>query len=416
MWITFLVYDLILQVYAWLIGIASLFNGKAERWVKGRKNWRSSLAASVSPNQGVVWMHCASLGEFEQGRPVLEALRSTYPGQFILLTFFSPSGYEVRKNYAGADYICYLPLDTPENSRDFVRMVKPRLVIFVKYEFWIHYIFEIHHQRIPLLLISAIFRPQQLFFKSYGKGFREMLKKYDRIFVQDETSFQLLKKTGLNNCMVAGDSRFDRVITVMNHAKEFHEISTFLQQKSTWVAGSTWLPDEKILHACSDLIPKWIIAPHEIDEDHLLKIESMFGDACVRHSIMKSAPELYIDKSMLLIDNIGMLSSLYRYGQAAYIGGGFGAGIHNVPEAAIYGIPVVFGPKYGKFKEAVDLIAGQGSFTIKNAADLKRIIANLQDNNFRKAAGDFSRSYITKHAGATEKIIGFIQANRFLTN
>lgn len=415
MWITFLVYDLILRVYAFLIGLSSIFNSKAKLWVMGRKGWRQSLIGKIPSGKSVIWMHCASLGEFEQGRPVLEALRKDYPNHFLLLTFFSPSGYEVRKNYQGADHICYLPMDSRKNAKDFLRITQPALVIFVKYEFWLHYIFETHRQNIPLLLISAIFRSDQIFFKFYGKGFRKMLTMYAQIFLQDEHSFQLLKTAKLDNGTVAGDSRFDRVLTVMKNANRFTEIEIFLQGKTSWVAGSTWSADEKILKECLDQIPKWIIAPHEINEEHLSQIERLFDEKSVRYSEMKLSPENYTDKSILLIDNIGMLSSLYLYGKVAYIGGGFGAGIHNVPEAAVYGIPVVFGPKYKKFREASDLVSENAAFSINNAEELKNIITKLEDENFRTTAGSFCRNYIHKNAGATEKIMEFIQTKRFLT-
>jgi 3-deoxy-D-manno-octulosonic-acid transferase len=414
--LTFLVYDVILQVYAMLIRVSSLFNPKARLWVNGRKGWRQSLKNKVPAGGMDIWMHCASLGEFEQGRPVLEALRSLYPEKSILLTFFSPSGYTVRKDYPIVNHVCYLPLDSRKNARIFLQTIKPRLVIFVKYEFWFHFIGEISKQQIPLLLISALFRPGQLFFRPYGKIFKQLLLSYNRIFVQDKNSLDLLKNTGIEECVIAGDTRFDRVLTVMKQSKEIPAIDTFLQGKSAWVAGSTWPPDEQVIRGCSDLISKWIIAPHEIKEDHLLYIEKLFGEKTVRYSILKDAPEKFTDKTILLIDNVGMLSSLYRYGQAAYIGGGFGSGIHNILEAGVYGIPVVFGPKFQKFKEAKDLIYLQGAFSITLENELKDVIVRLGNDLFSKSAGDICAHYVHEHAGATEKIIRFIQEKRFLTN
>ena len=416
MGLTFLVYDIILRVYAMLIRISSLFNPKARLWINGRKKWRRSLKNKVPAGGVDIWMHCASLGEFEQGRPVLEALRSLYPEKYILLTFFSPSGYTVRKDYPIVNHVCYLPLDSRKNACIFLQIIKPKLVIFVKYEFWFHFIREISKEQIPSLLISALFRPNQLFFRSYGKIFKRLLLSYNRIFVQDKNSLDLLKNAGIKECVIAGDTRFDRVLTVMKQSKEIPAIDAFLHGKSAWVAGSTWPPDEQMIGGCADLIPKWIIAPHEIKEDHLLYIEKIFGEKTVRYSILKDAPEKYTDKTILLIDNVGMLSSLYRYGQAAYIGGGFGSGIHNILEAAVYGIPVVFGPKFQKFKEAKDLTDLQGAFSITLENELKDIIVRLGNNPFSKSAGDICARYVNGHAGATEKIIRFIQEKRFLTN
>ncbi|MGH2643695.1 MAG: 3-deoxy-D-manno-octulosonic acid transferase [Chitinophagaceae bacterium] len=416
MWLTFFVYDIIIQVYAILIRISSIFNPKAREWVNGRKRW-ALLLKNKAPEDGVdIWMHCASLGEFEQGRPVLEALRNRYPDKYILLTFFSPSGYSVRKDYPTVNHVCYLPLDTRKNTRMFLQIIKPKLVIFVKYEFWLHFIRQTSAQEIPLLLVSAIFRPDQLFFKSYGKVFRQLLSCYNRIFVQDKNSFGLLKNIGTENCIIAGDTRFDRVITVRKQAKEFSAIDIFLDHKDAWVAGSTWQPDEQVIKDCMYLIPKWIIAPHEIEEDHLLQIEKLFYGKTIRYSLLKDSPEKYIDKNILLIDNVGMLSSLYRYGRAAYIGGGFGHGIHNILEAAVYGIPVIFGPKFQKFREAKVLIEMQAAFSISDEMEMKKIMNKLTDKNFRKSTGELGQNYVSREAGATEKIIRFIQEKRFLTN
>lgn len=416
MLLTFLVYDTILRVYAFLIRIASFFSPKARLWINGRKGWHPSLRNKI-PSDGVdIWMHCASLGEFEQGRPVLEAIRNLYPDKYILLTFFSPSGYTIRKDYPLVSHVCYLPLDSRKNARSFLQMIKPQLVIFVKYEFWLHFIREISSKKIPLLLISAIFRHNQLFFKSYGKIFKQLLFCFDVIFVQDKNSFNLLKNIGIENSTITGDTRFDRVLTVMERSKQIPEIDIFLHGKSAWVAGSTWPFDERIIHDCGDTIPKWIIAPHEVEENHLLQIEKLFDKKTVRLSVLQSSPEKYTEKNILLIDNVGMLSSLYRYGQVAYIGGGFGNGIHNILEAAVYGIPVVFGPKFHKFKEARDLIAMNAVFSIANETEMKQIMAKLADENFRKKGGQLCKDYVSKQAGATRKIIHFIQEKRFLTN
>lgn len=416
MWLTFFVYDAILRVYAFLIGVSSFFNPKARQWINGRKGWRPSLKEKV-PVKGVdIWMHCASLGELEQGRPVVESLRSLYPDKYILLTFFSPSGYTIRKDYPSVNQVSYLPMDSRKNARTFLQITNPKLAIFVKYEFWLHYIRETSGLKIPLLLISAIFRPNQLFFKPYGKLFRQLLFHYDGIFVQDKDSCDLLKTIGREDCIIAGDTRFDRVLTVLKQSKEIPAIDIFLSGKSAWVAGSTWPPDEQIIKDCVDLVPKWIIAPHEVKEGHLLQIEKLFDKKTVRYSVLKNSPDRYTDKSILLIDNVGMLSSLYRYGQVAYTGGGFGNGIHNILEAAVYGIPIVFGPKFNKFKEATDLTARHAAFSISNGTEMNQIMIKLADENFRENAGRLCKDYVSRHAGATEKIIRFIQEKRFLTN
>jgi 3-deoxy-D-manno-octulosonic-acid transferase len=412
--LSFLVYDIIIRVYAILIRIAAIFNPKAQQWIRGRKHWHRALDKSLAKRQVDIWIHCASLGEFEQGRPVLEALRKVYPEKYILLTFFSPSGYEIRKNYPVADHICYLPLDTARNAREFIALVNPRLAVFVKYEFWLHFLRALHQQKIPVLLISAIFRPDQLFFQWYGKAFRQLLLSYTRIFVQDKNSASLLQQAGTDQVTVTGDTRFDRVLQIARQAKEIEHMGTFLQGRQAWVCGSTWPEDERIIQSCHEAIPKWIIAPHEINEAHLLQIEQLFYGKTVRYSVLTNDPESYADKKVLLIDNIGMLSSLYRYGIVAYIGGGFDHGIHNILEAAVYRIPVVFGPKYHKFKEATDLITLEAAFSISNEYELKTTIDRLTDEKLRIAAGGLCGDYVKDKAGATESIIDYIQAKRFL--
>jgi 3-deoxy-D-manno-octulosonic-acid transferase len=395
--------------------MAAPFNLKARKWVDGRKEWYRSLEKTLPPGGADIWMHCASLGEFEQGRPVLENLRRNHPEKYILLTFFSPSGYEVRKNYANANHICYLPLDTRENAYRLTLLVKPRLVIFVKYEFWFHLLKVLDERRIPVLLISAIFRPDQFFFRWYGKPFRKSLVYYKKIFVQDKHSAGLLQKAGVTGAVVAGDTRFDRVIGVAGHPRELPALEAFLQGDRPWVAGSTWLHDEELIRACHRPISKWIIAPHEVTATRLLQIEKIFPGKTVRYSTLLAAPEKFLQQTILLVDNVGMLSSLYRYGAVAYVGGGFDHGIHNILEAAVYGVPVVFGPKYHKFKEAVDLIGIGGAFTVSDEKDLEKVMIKLTEAHQREAAGRSGSDYVRAHAGATEKIIRYIQEKRFLT-
>lgn len=401
------VYEVIIRVYGGVIKLAAPFHPKAKKWHSGRKKWAKALKKALPEEGADFWMHCASLGEFEQGRPVLEALRKKFPGHFILLTFFSPSGYEVRKNYEGANHIAYLPLDTYRNASHFVETVRPRLTIFVKYEFWVHFITALHRQKLPVLLISAIFREDQLFFKWYGKPFKRLLFYYQKIFVQDERSAGLLKKTGITKVEVAGDTRFDRVMQVASQGKNLPEIEAFLQNKPCLIAGSTWPKDEQLLRSCLSEIPKWIIAPHEINEAQIRQIEKFFQEEAVRYSVFIKNTEKNKEAAVLIIDNIGMLSSLYKYGEVAYIGGGFDQGIHNVLEAAVHGIPVIFGPRYQKFKEARDLIALQAAFSISNEKELKDAIRKLKDEAFCKAAGQKAGEYVKSHTGATQQILEF---------
>lgn len=406
--LSFLVYDAIIKVYAAVIRIAVPFNPKARLWIKGRKNWNDYLRQHIPPRGVDLWMHCASLGEFEQGRPVLEGFRAKYPDRFILLSFFSPSGYEVRKNYAGADYICYLPLDTKQNARQFIQLIRPKLALFVKYEFWVHYISVLHQENIPLLLISAIFRRDQFFFKWYGKAFKQVLNYYDQIFVQDKSSAALLDKEGITKITISGDTRFDRVVAIAEKAKDFKEIEHFIQGKDAWIAGSTWPADEALIASVADSVSKWIIAPHEINEGHLLEMEKLFAGKTVRYSTLKTLSEDPVNKPILLIDNIGMLSSLYQYGITAYIGGGFGKGIHNVLEAAVWGVPVVFGPAFNKFKEAKDLVNLHGAFSIQDKTSLHSIIMKMKDHAARLNAGEVAAEYVRQEKGATALIMKYI--------
>lgn len=406
--LTFLVYDAIMQVYAAGIRISTLFNLKARQWVAGRKDWLEKLRRAIPPTGADLWLHCASLGEFEQGRPVLETYRETHPGRFILVTFFSPSGYEIRKNYPGADYVCYLPLDTRSNARQFIATARPGAAIFVKYEFWLHYLTILHRHHIPTLLISAIFRKKQPFFQWYGKAFRQLLHFYHHIFVQDEASEILLRDEGIRGITVSGDTRFDRVVSIAGKARDFPEITGFIAGKEAWVAGSTWPPDETLL-AAVDTADKWIIAPHEINEAHLRQIEKCFREKTVRYSRLKTAPERFADKEVLIIDNIGMLSSLYQYGRVAYIGGGFGKGIHNILEAAVWGIPVVFGPNFQKFKEARDLLDQKAAFAIRNETDFAAVAALLRNGEVRSQAGQTAGGYVRAQTGATQKIMEYLR-------
>ncbi|MGB4204716.1 MAG: glycosyltransferase N-terminal domain-containing protein [Bacteroidales bacterium] len=407
-----LLYNIGIRIFLLAVHIASLFNTKARKWINGRKNIFDDIRHFSDGQKPVAWFHCASLGEFEQGRPVIEAFMQKHPQYRILLTFFSPSGFEVRKNYTHADHICYLPADTPENASRFVETVNPAFVVFVKYEYWLNYINEITGRNIPMYILSATFRTDQFFFKWYGKWSLQSLKKITRFFVQTEESAKLLEKHGISQTTVTGDTRFDRVSTIAQEAASLPVIEQFAEgQEIMIVAGSTWQPDELLLSKLLKEFPdkfKLIIAPHEIHESHLKTIEQQFSDNTVRYSTIQKTGTS--GSNVLIIDSIGMLSKLYRYAKIAYIGGGFGAGIHNILEAAVYGIPVVFGPNHHKFQEALDLIASGGAYSINSYEDFKKTILNLSDNlNVWQKSADASNSYVVGKCGATAKVMAELE-------
>ncbi|MEJ7643827.1 MAG: glycosyltransferase N-terminal domain-containing protein [Chryseolinea sp.] len=389
-------------------GVAAVFNRKARALVEGRKGIFDQLQQKLSAQSGqVIWMHCASLGEFEQGRPVLEILKKDFPDCRIVLTFFSPSGYEVRKNYAGADHICYLPWDTAKNAERFISVVKPVLAIFVKYEFWFHYFDFLQASNVPILSISAIFRKDQLFFKSYGGFYRSILAKVSHFFVQNESSMKLLRSIGIEQCSMAGDTRFDRVFQIVNNAEELPVASEFKGQQKLFVIGSCWPADlQQLAPFINEHNIKFIIAPHEISESFITAIERALPNKTVRYS---SADK--IDAAayqVLIIDNVGMLSRLYRYGEFAYVGGAFGKGLHNILEAACYGRPVFFGNQnFQKFQEAVDLISLGGAFAIGSTFDLTSTYQTLLSNERYTQASHAAASYVKQNLGATEKIVSY---------
>jgi 3-deoxy-D-manno-octulosonic-acid transferase len=401
-----LVYTVIIYIYTGLINIASLVNHKASLWVKGRRDWSAKLKANFTSGESTIWFHCASLGEFEQGRPVIEKIKNEAPDIKIILTFFSPSGYEVRKNYQHADYICYLPADTPGNASEFISIVKPSIVVFVKYEFWNNFISEVRRKDIPLYLISGIFRPDQHFFKWYGGFFKNILKKFTHIFVQDNKSLDLLNGIGIKNTSVAGDTRFDRVSQIAAAAKTLPILEKFRDGEKLLLAGSSWRPDEEIIAGFINMDPgkmKWVFAPHEIDKSNIARLEKLFKTDVVRYSEFNEESH---KARVLIIDNIGILSSAYRYSYIAVVGGGFGKGIHNILEPACWGIPVLFGPNYKGFKEAVDIISGQGAFCFRNSVEFRSIIDNwLTDDELYKSSSAMVSGYITQNKGATEKIV-----------
>ena len=401
-----LAYTITIYIYTGLIRIASLVNHKASLFVKGRKDWLAKLKENFVPGEKTIWFHCASLGEFEQGRPVIEMIKVKAPDIKIVLTFFSPSGYEIRKNYKLADYICYLPADTPGNAFNFISIIKPSVAVFVKYEFWNNFITELSRRDIPIYLISGIFRPDQHFFKWYGGFFRKILKKFTHIFVQDNQSFNLLHKIGIENITIAGDTRFDRVSQIAASAKTLPILEKFRNGEKLFLAGSSWRPDEEIIAEFINMDPnrmKWVFAPHEIDKSNIDRLEKLFKTEVVRYSE-------YNEKSnksrVLIIDNIGILSSAYRYAYIAAVGGGFGKGIHNILEPACWGTPVLFGPNYKSFKEAVDLIAGKGTFCFRNSDEFRRIINDwLTDHELYESSSSIVDGYIRQNTGATEQIV-----------
>jgi 3-deoxy-D-manno-octulosonic-acid transferase len=407
-------YNVLIVIINALAHALAPLNSKVTLWVKGLKDWEDKIKEKTGSGDRVVWMHCASLGEFEQGRPVLEALKEKIPGLKIVLTFFSPSGYEVRKGYTGADLVCYLPPDTPWNASRFINLVNPEFVIFVKYEFWNNYISILNKKEIPLYLISAIFRPEQHFFKWYGSFFRGMLSKFRMIFVQDKRSLSLLKSIGIENVMLAGDSRFDRVVQIAGTAKDIQALKDFRGNERLFLAGSSWMPDEVIIANYINSYPdkmKWVFAPHEIHTSNIERIEKLFKTSHIRFSEYVKNPS---DARVLIIDNIGMLSSAYRYASVAEVGGGFGKGIHNILEPACWNIPVIFGPNYEKFREAVELIEAGGAKSFENYDDFKAIIDEwLTDEEAYSLSADIAGKYVRDNTGATDIILRIVAASGY---
>lgn len=402
-------YNLGIKLYNVLLHVAQFFNPKARQWVAGRKDIFKIIKAKVDPSRQHIWFHFASLGEFEQGRPVLEDLKKQYPSEGIIITFFSPSGYELRKNYALADHVFYLPIDTASNAERFIELTNPKLAVFTKYEYWFHYFKALHRNSIPLLIISAIFRKDQPFFKWYGSFNRATLRFVTHFFVQDASSIELLNSIGLKNATISGDTRFDRVAENAAAPKQFAQVESFCSGSPVFIAGSTWPEDEKLIAGVVKSYPDWkfVIAPHEIKDEKIKALEAMLPQqSSVRYSKVTSVA--VPNTRVLIIDNIGMLSALYQYGHIAFIGGGFGVGIHNTLEAAAFGIPVIFGPNYHKFLEAKALIKNGGGYSISNATELEQTLLQLQDDAVRNAAGKAAGDFVKNNKGATGVILGFI--------
>lgn len=404
-----MLYNLAIGIYDLIVHIMAPFSRKPRKMMKGHWVVYELLRQQIEKDARYIWFHAASLGEFEQGRPLIEKIRAKYPDYKILLTFFSPSGYEVRKNYRGADVVCYLPFDKPRNVKKFLDISNPVMAFFIKYEFWKNYLDELNKRRIPVYSVSSIFRKDQIFFKWYGGTYRNVLKNFDYLFVQNEASRRFLSKIGINKVTVVGDTRFDRVLQIREEAKELPLVEKFKGDSFTLVAGNSWGPDEDLFLEYFNTHPemKLIIAPHVIDENHLVEIISKLKRPYVRYT---RADERNVQKAdCLIIDCFGLLSSIYRYGEVAYIGGGFGVGIHNTLEAAVYGIPVVFGPKYQKFMEAKQLIEAQGAFSISNYEELGFLFDRfLIDEHFHRETGSNAGFYVTNNAGATDKVLSMI--------
>jgi len=404
-----LIYSFLISMYSLLISIASMFNKKASLKHKGVNSSFGILENFKSEN--VIWVHCASLGEFEQGRTLIEIIKVRKPSYQIALSFFSPSGFEVQKNYKSADVIFYLPKDNKKNAKKLIKLLKPKMVFFIKYEFWYWYLKELKVNHIPLYLISGIFRKNQIFFKIYGQFYRNILKNFTSFFVQNEISKQLLKSINLKNVIITGDTRFDRVFEISQSKKTFPLIKKFVGNKTVFIAGSTWKKDEDLIF---DYINnnktnkiKYIIAPHEIKPENINRVKKTLSKKVILYSQINNYNNKEAD--ILIIDNIGMLASIYFYADIVYIGGGFGSGIHNTLEAAVFGIPLIFGPKYHKFHEARELINRKAAFSINNKTDFMKIFTKLtSDNFFRNTAGKNGKKYIEENIGASNKILDII--------
>ena len=419
-----MVYNIVIYFVLWGIAIASLFNEKVRKMWRGEREAFKILKQKVDPNAKYIWFHAASLGEFEQGRPLMERIRKEYPQYKILLTFYSPSGYEVRKNYEGADIICYMPVDTRLNAIRFLRLVRPVMAFFIKYEFWSNFLHILKHRNIPTYSVSSIFREDQVFFKWYGRSYAGVLKCFTRFFVQNEESKRLLEGIGIKDVDVVGDTRFDRVLQIKEAAKKLPICEAFRTGVASsqsadvphtdfkvFVAGSSWPPDENIFIPFFNEHKDWrlLIAPHVIAEEHLKLILSLIKDKkVVRYT--QTTPEEAAEADVLIIDCFGLLSSMYNYGDVAYIGGGFGVGIHNTLEAAVWNMPVIFGPNNKKFQEAQGLLKSGGGFEINTYEDFSGLISSLMnDEAFLKQAGDKAGAFVAHLAGATDKVLASVK-------
>ena len=408
-------YNIIIYLYLLGVAIASLFNEKVRKMWRGEHDAFRVLKEKVDPQARYVWFHAASLGEFEQGRPLMEELKRQHPELKILLTFFSPSGYEVRKNYEGADIICYLPLDTIRNARKFLRLIRPEMAFFIKYEFWYNYLHILKHRNVPVYSVSSIFREGQVFFRWYGRQYGRVLRCFTHFYVQNEISKQLLSRIGLNNVTITGDTRFDRVLQIREQAKRLAVVEAFAKDAPhVFVAGSSWPPDEEIFIKYFNEHKDWklIIAPHVIGEDHLKQIEKLLeGRKVIRYKeAEKDSSVSFSDYDVLIINCFGLLSSIYHYGTVTYVGGGFGVGIHNVLEAAVWNVPVIIGPNNKRFQEAQELMANGGCFEINSYDDFEQLMNRFaNDQKFLEEASHKAGEYVKGKAGATQLILSNIK-------
>lgn len=400
-------YTLVMRLYAALIALLSPWHAKARLWHNGRKGLLKRMAESVSINDRIIWIHVSSLGEFEQGRPLIEEIKASHPEYKVLLTFFSPSGYEIRKNYTGADYIFYLPLDTPHNARRFLDIFRPEIAIFVKYEFWLNMLFELRKRNIRTFLISSIFRRNSIFFKWYGWQWRSALESFECLFVQNIESKKLLAELGFDNVIVAGDTRFDRVAAIASAAKRIEIVERFKGEHRLFVAGSTWAPDEEILLPLMANHPdvRFVVAPHEMEESRIEQLIRNCAGGGIRYT-QCAKDETFDNQQLLVLDTVGILSSVYGYAEWAYIGGGFGVGIHNTLEAATFGLPIAFGPNYRKFKEARDMISLGAATSVTSAEELAAWFEPLaKSEEQRLHTARIAKDYTAKNQGATSLIL-----------
>ncbi|MBQ2414967.1 MAG: 3-deoxy-D-manno-octulosonic acid transferase [Alistipes sp.] len=403
-------YNISIVLYYIVVAFVSLWDKKAKQWIVGRKDIFKRMAEVISPEDKVVWIHAASLGEFEQGRPVIEKIREQQPEYKILVTFYSPSGYEIRKNYAGADYIFYLPIDTPGNAKKFLDVAHPEIAIIVKYEFWLNLLSELKRRGVRTYLISAIFRRNSIFFRSYGSIWRQALDSFEQMFVQNEESKELLHEIGFDNVVVAGDTRFDRVAEIARNVKKVPIVERFKGDSPLFVAGSTWGPDEEILQTLINDNPqiKFVVAPHEMENSRIERIIAQTKGGAVRYTCCNEESD-FSKIQVLILDTIGILSSVYGYATWSYIGGGFGVGIHNTLEAATFGLPIAFGPNYQKFKEARDMVALGAATKVESAEDLSAWFAPLRDDKSAlQRAGSAAKSYTQRNQGATSLIMKIV--------
>lgn len=399
-------YNLLLMLVTPLLRLAALRNGKMRLWVEGRRDLFERMRAAIPPTERILWIHAASLGEFEQGRPIIEALRRERPDCKILLTFFSPSGYEIRKNYDDADYIFYLPLDTRRNVRRFLDIARPEIALFVKYEFWFNMLRELRRRRVRTFVVSAIFRRHDIFFRFYGGLWRRALETFETIFVQNDESKRLLAELGFDNTLVTGDTRFDRVAAIARAARRIELVERFRGEAPLFVAGSTWGPDEELLIPLMNANPaiRFVVAPHEMEEARIERLLAAVDGGGIRYTQCDAATS-FADKRLLVLDTVGILSSVYGYATWSYIGGGFGVGIHNTLEAATFGLPIAFGPNYRKFKEACDLVTLGAAAPVATQEELAAWFAPLRDDpEALERAGRAAREYTQRHQGATEII------------